>query len=125
MKDKRQYLKRQMFALKIFLSIIFAIRQLKPYPRQLPADMPPLYLASISLRLKDKAVVGIRRAFNLLPRQRRVSPGVPRVFSLRPPPFDFPPFPDSPFPPRLVHFHQSPVTFILSRTDSGGCTGSS
>lgn len=49
------------------------------------------------------------------------SPLVLRIFS--PPLFDFPPFPNRPFPPHLVHFHQSLVTFILWRTDSGVVRG--
>ena len=44
-------------------------------------------------------------------------------FLSHPPPFDFPPFPNRPFPPHLVHFHQSPVTFILWRTDPGAVRG--
>lgn len=47
----------------------------------------------------------------------------PSYFLSHSPPFDFPPFPDRPFPPHLVHFHQSPVTFILSRTDPGAVRG--
>lgn len=86
-----------------------------------------LCFISISFRLKNKVLaVRIRQAFNcvfpLAPMDTSQSLG-PSYFLSRLPPFDFPPFLDRPFPPHLVHFHQSPVTFILSRTDPGAVRG--